>query len=162
MKKLNFLFFFLVCYFTSQHLFAAQYPEIDEILASDTAPDGIVFEVISWDKKTWTWAAPLLKELREKLLQKFPGLDVAVVSHGAEQFQLTKKEAPAQPLAIKTLQGLSDQGVNIYVCGTHSSWQDISTDSYIDIIDVSPSGPAQINDYIKLGYTKILLRKPQN
>jgi len=55
---------------------------------------------------------------------------------------------------------LSDEGVNLYVCGTHSSWKNISEDSYIDIVNVSPSGPARINDYLNLGYTKILLRKP--
>lgn len=136
------------------------YPSVEKILASDNEPDGIVFELLSWDENTWTWAAPLLKDYRNRLLQKFPDLDIAVVSHGAEQFQLTKADAPDQPAAIATLSSLSDDGVNIHVCGVHSSWQGVSEDSYIDIVDVSPSGPAQINDYVNLGYIRIVLRKP--
>lgn len=133
---------------------------VEMILASDQKPEGIVFELLSWDENTWTWAAPLLKDYREKLLAKYPDIDIAVVSHGGEQFQLTKAEAVNQPLAVETLQTLSDEGVNLYVCGTHSSWKNISEDSYIDIVNVSPSGPARINDYLNLGYTRVLLRKP--
>jgi len=136
------------------------YPSVEKILASDNEPDGIVFELLSFDENTWSWAAPLLKEYRKRLLAKFPDIDIAIVSHGGEQFQLTKEEAPNQPKAIATLKALSEEGVSLHVCGTHSSWNDVSGDSYIDIVDVSPSGPAQINDYIKLGYTRIILRKP--
>jgi hypothetical protein len=31
---------------------------------------------------------------------------------------------------------------------------------YLDIVDVSPSGPAQVNDYLSLGYRLVVLRKP--
>jgi len=148
----------------SPFLFAAHSSnsQIDELLASTTEPDGIVFEVLSWDKNTWTWAAPLIKDYRNQLLKKFPELDIAIVSHGAEQFQLTKDEAQNQPEAISSLESLTTDGVNLHVCGTHSSWNDISEDSYIDIVDVSPSGPAQINDYINLGYIKVLIKQPSH
>jgi intracellular sulfur oxidation DsrE/DsrF family protein len=156
----NIYLLFILC-LSSLNLSATHhYPSVEKILASDNEPDGIVFEVLSWDENTWTWAAPLLHEYRKRLLAKFPDIDIAVVSHGGEQFQLTREEAPNQPKAIETLQTLSDEGVSLHVCGTHSSWQDVSEDSYIDIVNVSPSGPAQINDYIKLGYTKIVLSKP--
>ena len=153
---------FVALCLSHQFLMAAQHTGIEKILASDDRPDGIVFELLSWDENTWTWAAPLLNNYRNRLLQKFPGLDIAVVSHGGEQFQLTKELALEQPEAIATLTDLSNAGVNIHVCGVHSSWKNISQDNYIDIVDVSPSGPAQINDYINLGYTKILLKKPGN
>jgi intracellular sulfur oxidation DsrE/DsrF family protein len=157
MKNLTLLF---ILAFLSLNLSAMHhYPSVEKVLASDNEPEGIVFELLSFDENTWTWAAPLIKDYRDRLLQRFPDLDIAVVSHGGEQFQLTKEEAPSQPKAIETLQTLSDEGVSLHVCGTHSSWNDISEDSYIDIVDVSPSGPAQINDYIKLGFTKIILRK---
>jgi len=154
---------FVLLWLSSLNLMALHhYPSVEKILASDDEPDGIVFELLSWDEHTWTWAAPLIEDYRNQLLQKFPDLDIAVVSHGGEQFQLTKKKAPDQPAAIETLTSLTNDGVNIHVCGVHSSWQGISEESYIDIIDVSPSGPAQINDYVKLGYIKIILRKPDN
>lgn len=134
---------------------------INRLLNAEQAPDGVVFELISWDDKTWQWAAPMITDLRRQLQQKFPGIDVAVVSHGGEQFQLTKTAAAQQPQAIAQLQSLTDDGVNLHVCGTHSYWNDVDESAYLDMVNVSPSGPAQVNDYIKLGYTHILLRKPR-
>lgn len=133
---------------------------INRLLAAEEAPDGVVFELLSWDEHTWQWAAPMITDLRNQLKVKFPQVDVAVVSHGGEQFQLTKARQQEQPQAIAQLKTLTDDGVNLHVCGTHSSWQDVPDTAYIDIADVSPSGPAQINDYIKLGYRHILLQKP--
>ncbi|MDJ0833600.1 MAG: DsrE family protein [Gammaproteobacteria bacterium] len=142
---------------------AAEYNHatINRLLASEQAPDGVVFELISWDDKTWQWAAPMIADFRRQLQQKYPGIDVAVVSHGGEQFQLTKSAAPQQPRAIAQLQGLTEDGVNLHVCGTHSYWNDVEESAYLDMVNISPSGPAQVNDYIKLGYTHILLRKPR-
>ena len=142
---------------------AAEYsdPTVNRLLKSAEEPDGVVFELISWDDKTWQWAAPMIADLRQQLQAKFPAIDVAVVSHGGEQFQLTRQQAKQQPQAIAQLQDLTEQGVNLHVCGTHSSWQDVPASAYLEMVDVSPSGPAQINDYIKLGYTHILLQKPR-
>lgn len=137
------------------------HPQVERLLAADEAPDGVVFEVLSWDSKTWTWAAPMIRDLRKQLRERYPDLDIAVVSHGAEQFQLTQDAASKQPSAIETLSDLNQDGVNIHVCGVHSSWEDVSEDSYIDIVDVSPSGPAQINDYVNLGYSKVLITRPR-
>jgi len=142
--------------------YAADYahPAIKQILQAREAPDGVVIELLSWDDHTWQWAAPMITQLRAQLRSKYPDIDVAVVSHGGEQFQLTKQRQQEQPQAIAQLETLTEQGVSLHVCGTHSSWQDIAEDAYIDIVDVSPSGPAQINDYIKLGYQHILLQRP--
>lgn len=143
-------------------IFAAGYsnPDVDRMLRAPEAPDGVVIELLSWDEQTWNWAAPMITDLRQQLLKRFPGVDIAVVSHGAEQFQLTREQAHKQPEAIAQLSSLNEQGVNLHVCGTHSSWKDVDETAYVDIVDVSPSGPAQINDYIKLGYRHILLQRP--
>lgn len=133
---------------------------VKRLIQAQEAPDGVVFELISWDEKTWTWAAPMITSLRQQLMAKFPDIDVVVVSHGGEQFQLTRENEQQQPEAIAQLQSLTDDGMNLHVCGTHSSWKDVADTAYIDFVDVSPSGPAQINDYIKLGYEHILLQKP--
>ena len=137
-----------------------RHADIDRMLQSGQEPDGVVIELISWDDQTWNWAAPMITDLRRQLQQRFPAIEVAVVSHGGEQFQLTKESAQEQPEAIAQLSLLSDEGVSLHVCGTHSSWKDVPDTAYIDIVDVSPSGPAQINDYIKLGFQHILLQKP--
>lgn len=137
-----------------------KHPDVERLLAASGEPDGVVFELISWDDKTWVWATPMIRDLREQLMQRFPGIEVAVVSHGGEQFQLTRQRETEQPQAIAQLAGLTEEGVDLHVCGTHSYWNDIPEDAYFDFVDVSPSGPAQINDYIRLGFTHILLQKP--
>lgn len=142
--------------------FALEYKnfEVERILNAKAEPDGVVFEIITWDKNAWDWAAPMLKQFRQQLLSKYPGLDIALVSHGGEQFELTKDKAKKNISVFKALKSLSDDGVNLHVCGTHSSWKDVDDSEYVEFIDVSPSGPAQINDYIKLGFTHILLQSP--
>lgn len=150
------LLFFSLCVPAGQY----SNTQVTQLLKSSEVPDGVVFELVSRDQQTWQWATPMITSLRSQLLEKFPQLDIAVVSHGAEQFQLTKERADQQPEAIHSLRNLVSEGVNLHVCGTHSSWKNVSEDAYIDIVDVSASGPAQINDYINLGYTHIRLKKP--
>lgn len=134
--------------------------EVEKLLNAKEEPAGVVFEIISWDKNAWDWAAPMLKQYRKQLLAKYPDLDIALVSHGGEQFELTNDKAKKNAETFKTLKSLSDEGVNLHVCGTHSSWRDVDDSEYVSFIDVSPSGPAQINDYINLGFTHILLQQP--
>ncbi len=159
-KLSNFIALLLFCLGAVAQAAEYRNATVSRLLQAEQAPDGVVFELISWDQKTWQWAAPMIADLRRQLQQKFPAIDVAVVSHGGEQFQLTKSAAQQQPRAIAQLQSLTDEGVNLHVCGTHSYWNDVEESAYLDMVDVSPSGPAQINDYIKLGYTHILLQKP--
>lgn len=137
-----------------------KHPDVERLLTAADEPDGVVFELISWDDKTWQWATPMIRDLRAQLKQRFPEIDIAVVSHGGEQFQLTRQREAEQPRAIAQLASLTEEGVDLHVCGTHSYWNDIAEDAYLDFVDVSPSGPAQVNDYIRLGFTHILLQKP--
>lgn len=139
------------------------HPDVDRLLQSDNTPAGVVFELIENDKKTWEWAAPMIKNLRVQLKEKYPNIEIAVVSHGREQFQLLKKRAKKQQQAMLTLENLvQTKNVNLHVCGTHSSWFGIDSNAYMDFVDVAVSGPAMINDYIDLGYQPIQLYKPSN
>ncbi len=138
-----------------------QHADVDALLSADEAPAGVVFEILSGQQNAWQWAAPMLKQFQQQLKHKFAQIDIVVVSHGNEQFQLTRENAVNNPQAIDTLQSLSAQGTNIHVCGVHSGWRDVSEDSYLDFVDVSASGPAQINDYVNLGYKRIILRRPK-
>lgn len=160
-KKVFWRLLLLVTLFT-QHASAVETrnAEVDRLIREGVEPDGVVFEMIAWDNRTWTWAAPMLAELRGQLRAKFPGLDVVVVSHGGEQFQLTHDRRDEQPEAIQQLASLSEEGMSVHVCGVHSQWNDVPAEAYLDFVDVSASGPAQINDYIKLGYRHIRLEAP--
>ncbi len=136
-------------------------PDFRNLFAREQAPPGVVVELIEWQPGSWQWATPLLIELRERLRQRFPGTDLAIVSHGGEQFQLTRERRSEQPQATAGLQGLVDDGVDLFVCGTHSSWRDVPEDAYLDFVKVAPSGPARINDYIELGYVHVRLDRPE-
>jgi hypothetical protein len=49
----------------------------------------------------------------------------------------------------------------VVVCGVHSQWNDVPEDAYLDFVDVSASGPAQIRDYMNVGYVRIALERPE-
>ncbi|MDJ0880739.1 MAG: DsrE family protein [Gammaproteobacteria bacterium] len=160
-KKMPAWFIFVLILITwPLHAETDTHPDVKKLLKAPESPGGVVIELLDWGEKSWQWATPAIAKIRKQLQTRFPQIDIAVVSHGGEQFQLTKNEKHHQPLAIQQLQQLNAEGVNVHVCGTHSSWQDIPETAYLDFVDVSPSGPAQVNDYIKLGYHHILLRKP--
>ena len=77
MKKL--ILFGFVLLIASQ-VQAGQYshPTIKRMLQASEPPDGVVFELVSWDEHTWSWAAPMITDLRAQLQRKFPQVDVAV------------------------------------------------------------------------------------
>ena len=137
------------------------HPGVDRLIQANKEPAGVVFELIERDKKTWEWAAPMIKDLKAQLKEKYPNLDIAIVSHGREQFQLMSRRVKEQPEAISLLRDIVKDGTNLHVCGVYSGWRDVKPEEYIDIVDVAASGPAKINDYINLGYQPIQLYKKQ-
>ncbi|MBT3744358.1 MAG: hypothetical protein HOG86_02405, partial [Candidatus Thioglobus sp.] len=93
-------------------------PYVNQLLESDNEPEGVVFELIESDKKTWKWAAPMIKDLKIQLKEKYPNIEIAVVSHGREQFQLLKSRVKSQQKAIAILEGLVQQeNIDLHVCG---------------------------------------------
>ena len=142
------------------HADTYSHPEIERLLKANEPPAGVVIEVISADPNTWDWATPMIGQFREQLDQRFPGIDVAVVSHGSEQFLLTQNKLASMPDVFNGITGLAEQGVDFHVCGTHSEWRGVDESEYVELINVSASGPAQINDYRNLGYQLVILRNP--
>ena len=135
---------------------------VEGILAQQQPPDGVVFEIIEGSKKDLDWAIPRIREDTKRLRAKFPDLPIAVVSHGREEFGLTREEAKKRPEVHEMVKDLSDNlNVPVHVCATHASWYDVSPEEFPDYIEVSESGPAQINDYIALGYVLVIVSKPE-
>ena len=135
---------------------------VEGILARQQPPDGVVFEIIEGSKKDLDWAIPRIREDTKRLRAKFPDLPIAVVSHGREEFGLTREEAEKRPEVHHMVRELSDNlDVPVHVCAIHASWYDVSPEDFPDYIEVSESGPAQINDYIALGYVLVIVSKPE-
>lgn len=146
----------------SFELFGAgyQHDEIDRLLAANQNPGGVVFELMAWEDNTWDWASPMIAAFTRQLRQKLPQIDIAIVSHGAELFDLALNRNNVMQPAIKMLENLSDQNIAIYVCGNYASFKGLGVDDFLPFVDVAPSGPAQLEDYLKLGFEHILLEKP--
>ncbi len=135
---------------------------VDEILARQQPPEGVVFELVEGSKQDLNWAIPRIREETMRLRARFPDLPIAVVSHGREEFGLTRAEAEKRPEVHEMVKDLSGNlEVPVHVCATHAAWYDVPPEAFPDYVEVSASGPAQINDYIALGYLLVIVSKPQ-
>lgn len=132
--------------------------QVDAIIKKGEAPEGIVIEIVTGDPEGLRWALPEAKNLITRLRNKFPELEIAVVTHGREQFALQKKHKDRFKKVHSLTESLvKDSGVNLHVCGTYAEWHNVAEEEFAEYADVAAAGPAQINDYVKLGFTKILI-----
>lgn len=133
---------------------------VERVLTLDQAPSGVVFELLQGSPQALKWAIPQIRDDIERLRSRFPQLDIAVVSHGKEEFGLSRKAAKELPGIHQAVQDLSSaQNVPVHVCGTHAGWRGLTAEDFPAYIDVAESGPAQISAYVELGYLKILVRR---
>jgi intracellular sulfur oxidation DsrE/DsrF family protein len=138
---------------------AAQ-PEVERLLGEGSPPSGVVFEIVEGDEDALSWALPRVAELSRRLRARFPDLPIAVVTHGREQFGLLSREAEGSLAPIHAdAQGLRASGIDLHVCGTHAGWYGHVAEDFPAYVDVSPSGPAQINDYERLDYEVVRLER---
>lgn len=148
---------FLILLWSAQ---AVAQADVDALIAAPDAPAGVVFEIIEGEEDALGWVLPEVIRLSEQLRARFPALPVAVVTHGREQFGLlaARADGDLQPLH-KEARGLGDADIDLHVCGVHASWYGHTPEDFPDYVDVSASGPAQINDYEALGYEVIRLTR---
>lgn len=133
--------------------------DIEQLLAKDEAPTGVVFEILAAEQGL-RWAIPQIVRHSERLRSRFPGISIAVVSHGREEFALQRSkqgEFAEVHQAVRQLSQVED--IPVHVCGTHASWYDVRQEDFPDYVDVAPSGPAQIHAYQELGYHLIRLSR---
>ncbi|MFO8025288.1 hypothetical protein [Thiohalophilus sp.] len=132
---------------------------ITQILQQNEPPVGIVFEIVTADSEGLNWALPLTRSYIEQLRKQFPALPLAVVTHGQEQFALQNGKRDEQPALHRQVRSLTGGNIPVYVCGTYAGWRSLSDEDFPDYVNVAAAGPAQINDYVSLGYTRILIRQ---
>jgi intracellular sulfur oxidation DsrE/DsrF family protein len=138
---------------------ASSQAEVNKILAQPSSPPGVVFEIVSGKADALRWALPAVNAYIKQLHSRFPELDIAVVSHGDEQFALMadkQKEYQTEHNTVRSLTG--KQGVSVHVCATYASWRNIDPEAFPDYVHVAEAGPAKINDYKNLGYIHILVK----
>lgn len=153
------LFFTLILpglLFTQVSLATDTNEQVEEILALKEAPAGIVFEIVTGEANSLEWALPETQGYIKELRARFPDIDIAIVTHGDEQFALkatnNKKYKKVHSL---TQQLVQKDHVPLHVCGTYAGWKNVGEEEFPEYVNVAAAGPATINDYVALGYILI-------
>jgi intracellular sulfur oxidation DsrE/DsrF family protein len=137
---------------------AGEDEDIQALLGLKTPPDGVVFEIVSSEPDWLKVAIPRVKKHIAKLRRRFPALQIAVVTHGDEQFALTTHNQNQYDQLHKEIRSLTqDSGIPVHVCGAYASWKNVSPEEFPDYVDVSATGPAEIRQYEEFGFKKIVI-----
>ena len=157
--------------------FAAEkiHPDVKALIALNIEPEGVVFDVETLDEHALTKLAEYIKRQVAEVKKAFPEVDIAVVSHGVEEYALQTANQEKQSNLHNVFSGLvKNQDVSVHVCGAVAGLKNLSQEDFPDYVSYSASGMAQINDYKALGYQiivikqlndqqrKDLFKKPQN
>ncbi len=137
--------------------FAKDAKSLEDILELKNAPAGVVIEIVTDDEDNLEWALPRAKKYIQRLRGKFPKLAVAIVTHGSEQFALTKDSQEDNEEIHQLVKSLGDDDITVHVCETFAGWQGLGAEDFPDYVNVAAAGPAQVNDYIALGYKLIVI-----
>ena len=73
---------------------AGEAESVEVLLAAGEPPAGVVFDVSTGDDDALVGLLPRLKADIERLRARYPDLPVAIVTHGTEQFALTRDCIP--------------------------------------------------------------------
>ena len=131
---------------------------VARVLAAQTPPPGVVFEVVSGDEGALRQALPAIRKHARRLRERFPRLPLAVLAHGKEQFSLlTSKAAQYGPLHDLVTAFTREDGIPVQVCGNHASFRGNGARDFPDHVDVVPSAPGKLHDYREAGYVIILM-----
>ena len=137
---------------------AGEAESVEALLAAGETPAGVVFDVSTGDDDALVELLPRMKADIERLRARYPDLPVAIVTHGTEQFALTRDNRNNNAgLHAITEELVTNGDVDVHVCGTHAGWFDILPEDFPDYVDVAAAGPAQVNDYRALDYVLIVL-----
>lgn len=131
---------------------------IKSILELTIPPEGVVIEIVTDDNDALEWALPRAQRYVQQLRQRFPELSIAIVTHGQEMFAMLKNKTDNYQPVHKSVQSLvKEQDVELHVCGTYAGWKGNVEEDFPEYVNVAAAGPAQINDYIALGYQLIVI-----
>lgn len=134
---------------------------VDALLALKDPPPGVVFEVFEGSEKALDWAIPEITAHAKKLRERFPGLDIAVVTHGQEMFALQAIRVEQNRKVHDLVRNLTKQeNIPVHVCETFAGTRSVKAEAFPDYVNVAPYAPAQIENYMALGYILVKLKKP--
>ena len=131
---------------------------LDELLARPVAPPGVVFEIVDRDPRALDVALPWVKQAAQRLKARFPGVPMALVTHGQEMFALQTGERTGNPAIHQIAESLSrDDGIPVHVCETYAGRRGLAAENFPAYIDVAPTGPTQLRNYEALDYVRLVV-----
>ena len=132
---------------------------VKDLLARSAAPAGVVFEVVSRDAEALRWALPQIRRDTARLRARFPGIDIAVVTHGNEQFALTRARETENAALHADVRALAAGDVPVHVCETFAARRQLAPEDFPPHVQVTAAGPVQVKNYMALGYERVLVRR---
>lgn len=161
MKRLLSVFWLLASLLLATAAHAADHPQITKLLQQDQPPPGVAFEIVTGDPQALRWAVPQVADYAKRLRERFPKLEIAVVTHGQEMFALQKDKRAASPEVHAEIEQLvKQQHIPVHVCETYAAWRGVSAEAFPAYVNVAPAGPAQVNNYMQLGYVLVKISAP--
>jgi intracellular sulfur oxidation DsrE/DsrF family protein len=131
---------------------------LDDLLARPVAPAGVVFEIVDRDPAALDVALPWVKQAAQRLKTRFPGLPIALVTHGNEMFALQTGKRAGNAAIHQIAESLSrDDGIPVHVCETYAGRRGLAAEDFPAYVDVAPEGPAQIRNYEALDYVRLVV-----
>lgn len=128
---------------------------LKRVLETQKAPPGVVFEIVSANESELSLAIPKVTHYANQLRKRFPKLPIAVVTHGREMFALqSDKRGTAEQIHVG-VERLSKNDIPVHVCETYAGMRGIGAEAFPAYVNVAPSGPSQIKNYLELGYVLI-------
>lgn len=142
---------------------AADHPLVAKLLSQNQPPPGVVFEIVTGDPQALRWAVPQVADYAKRLRERFPKLEIAVVTHGQEMFALQKEKRGSSPEVHAEIEQLvKEQHIPVHVCETYAGWRGVSAEAFPEYVNVAPTGPAQVKNYMQLGYVLIKISAASN
>lgn len=152
------LFLSIACLASAGAWAASPSEQVNTLLEAETAPPGVVFEVISGDESHLVDVLPTIRAHARRLRQRFPQLRVAVLSHGSEQFSLLQSNAGRYGGVHELAAALDgEERMAVQVCGNHASWRGKDAADFPDYVDVVSSAGAALEAYRAAGYVLIVM-----
>lgn len=153
----------LAALFMSTVAHAADHPLVTKLLGQKQPPPGVVFEIVTGDPQALRWAIPQVADYAQRLRERFPKLEIAVVSHGQEMFELqADRRAAESEVHAQVEQLVKQQHIPVHVCETYAGWRGVSAEAFPAYVNVAPAGPAQVNHYMDLGYVRVKIGAAMN
>jgi len=136
---------------------ASPQQDVDELLAMEVPPAGVVFELISGDAEKLDEVLTRIHGWTRSLQERFEALPVVVISHGQEQFSLTSGALEKNQALSETIAMIRGDDVPVMVCGNHASIRGVDIASYPDAIDVVKAAPATVRELRARRYAVIVV-----